>query len=221
MLLLKDMGKKYNFIKRLILFFMGMTVIQFGVALFLKSDIGSDPFTVFNQGLAFALNTTPGRANIIILVILTCVIFIFGKNYINIGTLVCVFGVGPVIDFALSIISYVPIESYNIFVRGLIVVFGCSIIAVGFSILSASNLGVAPNDSVYFIIKDKTRIQYRWVRITTDICYLIVGYLLGGVVGVGTIIATLLPGPFIQFCLPYGEKFVSSIIYNNEKAEGI
>ena len=210
------MNKKTNLIRRLILFFIGMTIIQFGVALFLKSDIGSDPFTVFNQGLAFALHTTPGKANIIILVILTCMIFIAKKSYINIGTFICVFGVGPVIDFALSIISYVPIESYNIFVRGLMVIFGCSIVAVGFSILSASNLGVAPNDSVYFIIKDKTKIQYRWVRITTDICYLIVGFLLGGVVGIGTIIATLLPGPFIQFCLPYGKKLMDLIINNKE-----
>jgi uncharacterized membrane protein YczE len=134
------MNKSFNFIKRLVLFLIGMTIIQFGVAIFLKSDIGSDPFTVFNQGLAFALNTTPGKANIIILIVLTCLIFIFGKNYINVGTLICVFGVGPVIDLSLSIVSYVPIESYNIFVKGLLVVLGCLIVGVGFSILSATSL---------------------------------------------------------------------------------
>lgn len=206
-----------NFIKRLVLFLIGMTIIQFGVALFLKSDIGSDPFTVFNQGLAFALHTTPGRANIIILVVLTCLIFVFGKSYINIGTLICVFGVGPAIDFALNIVSFFPIESYNIFVKGCLMVFGCMIVGVGFSILSATRLGMAPNDSVYFIIKDKTKFQYRWVRMTTDICYLIAGYFLGGVVGVGTIIAAFLPGPVIQFCLPYGEKFVNLLLGNEEQ----
>lgn len=206
-----------NFIKRLVLFLIGMTIIQFGVALFLKSDIGSDPFTVFNQGLAFALHTTPGRANIIILVVLTCLIFVFGKSYINIGTLICVFGVGPAIDFALNIVSFFPIESYNMFVKGSLMVFGCMIVGVGFSILSATSLGMAPNDSVYFIIKDKTKFQYRWVRMTTDICYLIAGYFLGGVVGVGTIIAAFLPGPVIQFCLPYGEKFVNLLLGNEEQ----
>lgn len=213
------MNKNLNLIKRLALFFIGMTIIQFGVALFLKSDIGSDPFTVFNQGLAFALNTTPGKANIIILVILTCLIFIFGKSYINIGTLICVFGVGPVIDLALSIVSYVPIESYNIFIKGLLVVIGCLIVGIGFSILSATNLGMAPNDSVYFIIKDKTKFQYRWVRITTDLCYLVAGYLLGGVVGLGTVIAVFLPGPIIQFLLPYGEKLVK-LLLGDEKSRG-
>lgn len=211
------MNKSFSLIKRLFLFFIGMTIIQFGVALFLISDIGSDPFTVFNQGLAFALNTTPGRANIIILIVLTCLIFVFGKSYINIGTLICVFGVGPVIDFALNIISFVPIESYNIFVKGLLVVFGCLIVGVGFSILSATSLGMAPNDSVYFIIKDKTKFQYRWVRIATDLCYLVAGYFLGGVVGIGTVIAAFLPGPVIQFCLPYGERVVNLLLGNEEK----
>ena len=52
------MNKAINLIKRLILFFIGMSIIQFGVALFLKTNIGSDPFTVFTQGLALTLNKT-------------------------------------------------------------------------------------------------------------------------------------------------------------------
>lgn len=52
------MNKAMNLLKRIILFFVGMSIIQFGVALFLKTNIGSDPFTVFTQGLAFALDKT-------------------------------------------------------------------------------------------------------------------------------------------------------------------
>ena len=49
------MNKTMNFIKRVILFFIGMSVIQFGVAMFLETNIGSDPFTVFTQGLQIHL----------------------------------------------------------------------------------------------------------------------------------------------------------------------
>ena len=52
------MNKAINLTKRLILFFIGMSIIQLGVALFLKTNIGSDPFTVFTQGLATVLNRT-------------------------------------------------------------------------------------------------------------------------------------------------------------------
>ena len=48
---MKNLNKAINLIKRLVLFFIGMSIIQFGVALFLKTSIGSDPFTVFTQGL--------------------------------------------------------------------------------------------------------------------------------------------------------------------------
>lgn len=203
---------KFKLIKRLIVFFIGMIIIQIGVVLFLKVNMGSDPFTVFNQGLGFLLHITTGKANIIILICLTIIIIFSNKHYINIGTVICVFGVGPVIDFALRLFSNLPVTHYNVFVKIIILVCTSFLIAIGFSILSAANLGFAPNDSIYFIVSEKTNHQYKWVRICTDICYLIVGYLLGGVVGIGTIISAVLTGPFVQFCLPYGKKFVKILI---------
>lgn len=231
------MNKAIDIFKRLILFLVGMTIIQFGVALFLKTNIGSDPFTVFTQGLAFTLNktglkdfslvnlisgaaeVTPGIANMIILVVLFTIIVLVEKSRIKIGTLICVIGVGPIIDFGIKMVSYFPVESYNYILKALLVVFGCLIIAIGFSVLSAANIGVAPNDIVPFIIQDKTKVEYRWIRIMLDGGFLIIGFILGGKIGIGTVIAMLSTGPFIQFCLPYGEKFVNLIL--NEKSKEI
>ena len=146
-----------------------MSIIQLGVALFLKTNIGSDPFTVFTQGLANTLNktfvknlqivnmisggngVTPGVANMIILIVLFVVILIVNKKKINIGTLICVAGVGPIIDFGVKVISYFPVDTYTYVVRMVLVAAGCFVIAIGFSVLSASNLGVAPNDIIPFI----------------------------------------------------------------------
>ena len=223
-------------VKRLVLFFIGMSIIQFGVALFLKTSIGSDSFTVFTEGLATVLNktglkdlsivhmitgraeVTPGVANMIILIVLFIGILIVDRKRIKIGTLICVIGVGPIIDLGVKAVSYFPIESANIFVKMLLVLGGCFIIAVGFSIMSESDIGVAPNDIVPFIIKDKLNCQYRWVRIAFDATFLIVGFILGGKVGIGTIIAMLAIGPFIQFCLPYGKKFVGIVLNGKEKS---
>jgi len=229
------MNKAINLFKRIILFFVGMSIIQFGVALFLKTNIGSDPFTVFTQGLALTLNktglknfslvklisgvneVTPGVANMIILVILFIVIIVVEKSRIKIGTLICVVGVGPIIDLGVRLVSYFPVESYNYVVKALLIAFGCLIIAIGFSILSAANVGVAPNDIVPFIIQDKTKAEYRWIRIALDGGFLIIGFILGGKIGIGTVIAMLSTGPFIQFCLPYGEKFVKLIVSEKEE----
>ncbi|NFG63477.1 MULTISPECIES: hypothetical protein [unclassified Clostridium] len=197
---------------RLILFFLGMAIIQFGVGLSLVTNIGSDSFTVFTQGLSILLNTTPGIANMCILFVLTIIIILIDRKKINIGTFICLVGVGPVIDLSISIFSRFNIQDCSMFVKALMIVLVNFIIAVGFSILSASDLGVAPNDIVPFIIQDKTKFQYRWIRMTLDGIYLVVGYLLGGKVWLGTIIAMLTIGPFIQLCLPYGKKIVETLI---------
>lgn len=231
------MSKNLYLIKRLILFFLGMSIIQFGVALFLKTNIGSDPFTVFTQGLASTLDktglknfsivkmiagsaqVTPGVANMIILVVLFSIILIIDRKRIKIGTLICVVGVGPIIDISIKAVSYFQIETYNYALKGILVLVGCFIIALGFSILSASNLGVAPNDIIPFIIRDKTKMQYRWIRITMDAVILIGGFFLGGKVGIGTVISMLAIGPFIQLMLPYGEKLVGTIVKDDKKDE--
>ena len=229
------MNKVINLIKRLVLFFIGMSIIQFGVALFLKTSIGSDPFTVFTQGLATVLNktgmqnlsivnliagkpeVTPGVANMIILIVLFIGILIVDRKRIKVGTIICVIGVGPIIDLGVKAVSYFPVESANILVKMLLVLAGCFVIAVGFSILSASDIGVAPNDIVPFIFQDKLKFQYRWIRISLDATFLIVGFILGGKVGVGTIISMLAIGPFIQLCLPYGKVFVDFIVDGKRK----
>ena len=206
--------------KRIIIFLIGMSIIQFGVALFLRMNIGSDPFTVFTQGLANTLNNlgvnaTTGTANRIILIVLFSIILLLNKSHIKIGTMICVVGVGPIIDLGVSMVSILPVESYNYLLKMFLIALGCFIIAVGFSMLSATKVGVAPNDIIPFIIKERTNWEYRWIRIVMDAVLLISGFMLGGTVGVGTIIAMATTGPFIQLCLPYGEKFTNFILMGN------
>lgn len=188
------MKKLSEIIKKLLLFLMGMSIIQFGVALFLRMNIGSDPFTVFTQGLAntlnnLGMNVTTGTANRIILVVLFSIILLLNKNHIKIGTIICVIGVGPIIDLGIRIVSILPVESYSYLLKMFLIALGCFIIAIGFSILSATKVGVAPNDIIPFIIKERINCEYRWIRICMDAFLLIGGFMLGGTVGVGTIIA--------------------------------
>ena len=211
------MKKLSETIKKLLLFLLGMSIIQFGVALFLRMNIGSDPFTVFTQGLAntlnnLGMNVTTGTANRIILVVLFSIILLLNKNHIKIGTIICVIGVGPIIDLGVRVVSVLPVESYSYLLK-------MFLIALGFSILSATKVGVAPNDIIPFIIKERINCEYRWIRICMDAFLLIGGFMLGGTVGVGTIIAMATTGPFIQLCLPYGQKFTDFILINKDESQ--
>lgn len=218
------MKKLSETIKKLLLFLLGMSIIQFGVALFLRMNIGSDPFTVFTQGLAntlnnLVMNVTTGTANRIILVVLFSIILLLNKNHIKIGTIICVIGVGPIIDLGIRVVSVLPVESYSYLLKMFLIALGCFIIAIGFSILSATKVGVSPNDIIPFIIKERINCEYRWIRICMDAFLLIGGFMLGGTVGVGTIIAMATTGPFIQLCLPYGQKFTDFILINKDESQ--
>lgn len=218
------MKKLSETIKKLLPFLLGMSIIQFGVALFLRMNIGSDPFTVFTQGLAntlnnLGMNVTTGTANRIILVVLFSIILLLNKNHIKIGTIICVIGVGPIIDLGIRVVSVLPVESYSYLLKMFLIALGCFIIAIGFSILSATKVGVAPNDIIPFIIKERINCEYRWIRICMDAFLLIGGFMLGGTVGVGTIIAMATTGPFIQLCLPYGQKFTDFILINKDESQ--
>ena len=218
------MKKLSETIKKLLLFLLGMSIIQFGVALFLRMNIGSDPFTVFTQGLAntlnnLGMNVTTGTANRIILVVLFSIILLLNKNHIKIGTIICVIGVGPIIDLGVRVVSVLPVESYSYLLKMFLIALGCFIIAIGFSILSATKVGVAPNDIKPFIIKERINCEYRWIRICMDAFLLIGGFMLGGTVGVGTIIAMATTGPFIQLCLPYGQNFTDFILINKDESQ--
>ena len=218
------MKKLSETIKKILIFLLGMSIIQFGVALFLRMNIGSDPFTVFTQGLAntlnnLGMNVTTGTANRIILVVLFSIILLLNKNHIKIGTIICVIGVGPIIDLGIRVVSVLPVESYSYLLKMFLIALGCFIIAIGFSILSATKVGVAPNDIIPFIIKERINCEYRWIRICMDAFLLIGGFMLGGTVGVGTIIAMATTGPFIQLCLPYGQNFTDFILINKDESQ--
>lgn len=203
-----------NYIVRIMFFLVGCFIIQLGVAFFIKSNTGVDSFTIFMQGLANLLHITVGQSNILVMGIVFVGMLIFTREYIRLGTFLAVITAGPFLDFINNVLDNVGIDALPLIVRLLIVAVSCVVIAIGFSILKSAELSVAPTDQLPLIIVDKTKWQYKWVRITMDVIFIVVGFSLGGVLGLGTIITTLLIGPCIQYFLPIVEKKAEKIIPN-------
>ena len=82
---------------------------------------------------------------------------------------------------------------------------------------SSDLLGVGAIDLISEIISQKSHIQYRIVRIVGDISFVVIGYFLGGVVGVGTLVAAFLTGPTVQFVRPTVHRIVDRIIGTPEE----
>ncbi|MCR6513833.1 MAG: YczE/YyaS/YitT family protein [Clostridium sp.] len=213
---MKNVNVKQMLLK-LLFFFLGVWIIQAGVAIYLESNIGSDPFTIFTQGLADILGIMPGTANMIITFTFLVIIFFVAKHHIFIGTVLAMFTAGPFINLMMTVLRPFHLEQYNFFIRMVFVAISCVIIAIGFSLLKSTDLGVAPNDIIPFILADKAKKSYSVVRMCIDATFLILGFFLGGVVGVGTVIAALLTGPLIQFFMPKIEAVSHKIIYSEDE----
>ncbi|MCD7885403.1 MAG: hypothetical protein LUI87_17130 [Lachnospiraceae bacterium] len=202
----------------LIVLFLGLTVAHLGVSLFLLTDLGSDPFTVMVQGIALTAGVSVGTIHVIICTLLMVIMILTTKGYVKPGTVICAFCGGPIIDFFSWLLAPFLSGQSPMALRLLGVVLGCVILALGMSIVINSEAGTGPNDLVAIILTDKLeRFQFRWVRIVCDLCFLALGFALGGVVGVGTLVAAFLVGPCVQLWLPVTKGWIPAYGQKNKK----
>lgn len=202
-----------DWIKALIVLLTGLTVAHLGVALFLLSELGTDTFTVFIQGLAKTAGVTVGTMHVIVLCILLVIMIFTTKGYVKLGTVVCAFCGGPIIDLFTWMFGSVVNGDASMVIRVISLIAGCIILAAGMSIVINSNAGTGPNDLVALILSDKIqKLEFRWVRILCDAFFVILGFFLGGTVGVGTVVAIGLTGPVVQFWLPKTKVVIQKIL---------
>lgn len=134
------------------------------------------------------------------------------KGYVKPGTIVCAFCGGPIIDFFTWCFKEYINASSGMPVRIISVLVGCAILSLGMSVVINSNAGTGPNDLVAIILSDKLeRIEFRWIRMGCDAFFVSLGFILGGTVSVGTIIAIFLTGPMVQFWLPKTKVLLQKI----------
>lgn len=218
----------FQLIKRIIVFLAGLLIIQTGVAIFIQTSIGADPFTIFTTGIARLLRMNVGNANLFLSIVFTVVIvFLFREwKQINIGTVMALVFAGVCINLMNRVIMPLSLGSFPVPVRLVFVVLSCVLIAVGFSMEKACDLGVAPNDLFILIFTDKTKLEYRFVRIGIDLTFLTIGFFLCGVdtfgstLGFGTVLNALIQGPLIQFFMERIEKGLRTVLgYDGTKEQ--
>ena len=96
--------------------------------------------------------------------------------------------------------------------RVLILAAGCVILAFGMTIVIKSDAGTGPNDLVAVVISDRLHRKFSVVRIIVDVCFVAVGWLLGGTFGLGTIICAALVGPVAGIFLPRSEMVIERLV---------
>lgn len=203
---------------RVVLLLLGLWIAHLGVTLFLQTNLGSDPFNVFVQGLFRALpwpdwaGMTHGRVHLLVSLLIMVVLLVVDRSYVGIGTVLCMALGGPIIDVYTLWLSPFLNETLPLAVRVPLLAVGCVILAFGMTIVIRSQAGTGPNDLVAVVISDKSGKPFGPVRIGVDLTFAMVGFALGGVVGVGTIICAFLVGPAAQLFFPVSEKICVCVL---------
>lgn len=208
------MGKKDHLIARLIISAAGLMFCGIGVGIFLYSGLGVDPASVLELGLSKVFHLSYGTMTAILNVIILMIVFIVDKSYINLSSFLAIFLIGYVADFMKLVLGMVIIGELGLVLRLLMILAGLFIMATGIATYIRADLGVGAIDLVSEIISDKLHITYRIVRITGDITFVVVGFLLGGVVGIGTVVAAFMTGPAVQFMRPFVYKVTDHFFKN-------
>lgn len=203
---------------RVVLLLIGLWIAHLGVTLFLQTNLGSDPFNVFVQGLFRAIpwpewaGMTHGRVHLLVSLLIMVVLLVVDRSYVGIGTVLCMALGGPIIDVYTLWLAPFLNEKLPLAVRVPMLAVGCVILAFGMTIVIRSQAGTGPNDLVAVVLSDKSGKPFGPVRIGVDLTFALVGFALGGVVGIGTIICAFLVGPAAQLFFPVSEKICVCVL---------
>ena len=211
-------GKTVVWVKQVAALLLGLTIAHLGVTLFLLADLGSDPFNVMIQGL-FRISSgipgmtiTHGTVHVAVSLLIILVLLVVDRRYVRIGTFLCMILGGPIIDVFTVLLRVMVNAGSPMALRLVAVVLGCGILAFGMTIVIKSEAGTGPNDLVAVVISDKRRWKFGVVRIVVDICFAAIGFLLGGTIGVGTIVCVAVVGPVAQLFMPFSERICKKLI---------
>ncbi|MBP3691808.1 MAG: hypothetical protein J6I80_01035, partial [Clostridia bacterium] len=119
---------------------------------------------------------------------------------------------GPIIDLFTILLSPLFENLESLWIRLLVTAIACAILAFGMTIVIKSNAGTGPNDLVSVVLADKLKWKFSIVRVAVDIVFVLVGFWLGGTIGVGTIICAALVGPVAGLFLPINEKWINKTV---------
>jgi uncharacterized membrane protein YczE len=187
--------------RRLIQLLIGLFLYGMGIALIVRGGIGVAPWDVLTQGidshthLGFGLVTTIISGVVLLL-------WIPLRQRLGIGTVLNAVLVGPSADVGLWMIP----ADLDLWVRVLLFAAGLMLLAVASGIYIGVHLGPGPRDGLMTGLHTRTGWPIWAVRTGIEGSVLVIGWLLGGNVGLGTVLFALLVGPLCGWTLPLFDR---------------
>jgi uncharacterized membrane protein YczE len=184
-----------KFAPRILVLLFGTLLVAIGVVLTIKANIGYAPWEVFHVGLALTTGISIGFASIVAGVIIVVFVTACGEK-IGLGTICGMVVTGVFIDL-IFMLNIIPLAA-NLTVGTIMLIAGLFIISAGTYFYMKSAFGSGPRDNLMVVLKRKTKMPSGVCRSIVELSVTFVGWLLGGMVGVGTVISVIAIGFCIQ-----------------------
>lgn len=185
-------------LRRLIQLYFGLMLYGVSTAVYVRANLGADPWNVFHLGVAGLTSVNLG-----VVMILTgaavLLLWIPLRQRPGLGTISNVIVLGLAADATLALMP--PLES--LWLRGLMLGLAVILNALATGMYIGAGFGAGPRDGLMTGIHARTGWSVRWIRMAIELSVLVIGTLLGGTFGIGTVIYALAIGPLIQICLPW------------------
>lgn len=173
--------------------FTATVLTGFGVVVFIHANLGSDTITVFIDGLRNRCSLTLGEASRIYNISALLLALAFSRKDIGWTSVVYALSTGFVMDFFDPLLPMQFIQS-TLFIRILAVLFGQLCIILSFALLIRFGRGMDQLDAIAYGLCRMLPFPFSAVRTAMDMLLLVSGFLMGGVAGIGSVIAMATTG---------------------------
>ncbi len=184
-------------LRRLLQLLVGLWLYGTSMGMFVRSGLGLDPWDTFHYGLQTRWGISFGSV-VIVVGFAVLLLWIPLRQWPGVGTVANAVVIGLATDSTLNLLA----APTGLPARWALLVGGLVLNGIAGALYIGSQLGPGPRDGLMTGLARRTGLSLRLVRTTLELTVLAVGWLLGGVVGIGTILYAVLIGPIVQLVLP-------------------
>lgn len=177
--------------------FVGLSLYGASMGMLVRSALGLDPWDVFHYGVSLHVPWTFGTI-VVVISFAVLLLRIPLRQMPGLGTIANAVWIGVATDLTLSTTP----EQHDLLPRAGLLLGGIVLNGIAGALYIGSQLGPGSRDGLMTGLHRRTGISLRVVRTTRELSVLVIGWLLGGVVGLGTVLYALAIGPLVQFFLP-------------------
>ncbi len=198
----------------------GMAIAGVSVGIFKRAFFGVDPFQCFCNGIARVVPLSFGTLYMLINAVLLVIDFFLDRHYIGISTFINLFLVGYAAEFSENLLARLLGDAD---LPGRILLLGIGIITtcIAAALYYDADLGVSTYDAISLHVADRKpkfagrTVPFKVIRIISDLICVLIGFALGVMPGIGTVITALFMGPLITF---FRRTISGPLLHSREKA---